>query len=318
MPFKRGHLKYFVAVAEEGQMTRAAAKLYMAQPALSQAISQLEAQLGVQLFERHARGVSLTPAGHAFLGKARLALDAEADASLTAQSLARAGERAIEFGYLGLPPGLTSPNLIETFADKHPDIELRFHELPFPSGSTASWLGEVDVVLSRPPQAEPEIWTQTACTQPRVVVAPKSHPLAKRSELIVAEVLDETFLGTHPSVQTEWAGFWNLDDHRGGPAPNQSRDSALNSQEKFAMIADGQAITTLPAGHASIVAKILTNVVAIPLRDADPVLVTLLGRENHANPLVEDLRAVARNLAEKDADGPSPPASLSGTYVATP
>lgn len=151
------------------------------------------------------------------------------------------------------------------------------------------------MVLSHPPQAEPEIWTQTVFTQPRVVVAPKSHPLAKRSELMVAEVLDETFLGVHPSVQTEWAGFWNLDDYRGGPAPNQSKHRAVNSQERFAMIAGGQAITTLSAGYASIVAKILTNVVAIPLRDADPVLVTLLGREDRTNPLVEALRVVAHS-----------------------
>src|SRR3982074_3055485 len=73
-------LRYFVAVAEEGQVTRAAERLHLAQPALSQALSKLEAGLRVKLLERHARGVSLTPAGKAFLQKLRGALAAMDDA----------------------------------------------------------------------------------------------------------------------------------------------------------------------------------------------------------------------------------------------
>jgi LysR family nitrogen assimilation transcriptional regulator len=63
MSFRRGHLRYFVTVVEERQITRAAAKLHIAQPALSHAMAQLEAELGVQLLERHARGVTPTAAG---------------------------------------------------------------------------------------------------------------------------------------------------------------------------------------------------------------------------------------------------------------
>src|SRR5205823_11580748 len=90
VPFKRGQLRYFVTVADEGQMTRAARKLHVAQPALSHAIAQLEAELGIELLQRHARGVSLTPAGEAFLVKARTALAAGTEAEQTAKSLARA------------------------------------------------------------------------------------------------------------------------------------------------------------------------------------------------------------------------------------
>src|SRR5271165_6440278 len=89
MPFKRGHLRYFVTVAEEGQVTRAAERLHIAQPALSQAIAQLECDLGLQLLERQPRGVTLTPAGEVFLEKARTVLAATKDAVLTAESLAR-------------------------------------------------------------------------------------------------------------------------------------------------------------------------------------------------------------------------------------
>src|SRR5437899_1980836 len=100
MPFKRGQLLYFVTVAEEGQLTRAAKRLHLAQPALSQAISQLEGELGVELFERHARGVNLTHAGEVFLEKARIALAAGEEAAATARALARSERGAIEIGFI--------------------------------------------------------------------------------------------------------------------------------------------------------------------------------------------------------------------------
>src|ERR1700675_4291651 len=88
--FSQGQLRYFVTVSEEGQITRAAKRLHLAQPALSQAIAQLESELGVELLMRHPRGVTLTDAGEAFLVKARAVLAAEAETSQTALALKRA------------------------------------------------------------------------------------------------------------------------------------------------------------------------------------------------------------------------------------
>src|SRR6195256_3101087 len=99
MDFKRGKLRNFVGVAEEGQMTRAARKLHLAQPALSQAISQLESELGLLLLERHARGVTLTAAGEAFLPKARAVVAAADDASRTADALVRAASARMNVGF---------------------------------------------------------------------------------------------------------------------------------------------------------------------------------------------------------------------------
>ena len=93
MSFRPGALRYFVTVAEEGQITRAAEKLHVAQPAVSQAIAHLESDLGVELLERHPRGVSLTAAGEAFLAKARIAVASADDAVDTAHMLARAEEQ---------------------------------------------------------------------------------------------------------------------------------------------------------------------------------------------------------------------------------
>jgi DNA-binding transcriptional LysR family regulator len=177
------HLRYFLAVAEEGQMTRAAARLHLAQPALSQAISTLEEQLGVGLFERHARGVKLTPAGAAFLAKTRIALAAAADADETADSLSREASDALVIGFIGPPPMVKESALFANFATQHPDVKLRFQELAFPYGATRSWLRDVDVVFCHAPENDPAVRTRIVRSEQRVVIAPSSHPLARQGEL---------------------------------------------------------------------------------------------------------------------------------------
>jgi DNA-binding transcriptional LysR family regulator len=298
VPFKRRQLRYFVTVAEEGQMTRAAAKLHMAQPALSQAIAQLEAELGFTLFERHARGVTLTTAGEEFYDKARRAVATATDALQTAQSLARDGEGTIAFGFLGSPPAFDSPGALEAFAEAHPGINIRYQELPFPFTPTSSWLSQVDVAACHRPAADPKVWVRTLRLEPRAVLAPTRHPLATRNELTLADVIDETFIGFHPSVEPAWAGFWSLDDHRGGPPRRVTDDRAANPQEVLASLPLGLAITTVPASIAGLLATVAPGLVAIPLPDADPTAVTLVGHTDRRNPLVQTLVAFAANLAE--------------------
>jgi len=308
MSFKGDQLRYFAAVAEEGQITRAARRLHIAQPALSQAITQLEKELGVQLLERHTRGVRLTAAGEVFYEKARVAVAATADAAETARWLARAQERTIEFGFLGSAPGLDSPALLTAYSLAHPRVTLRFRELRFPSASTGSWLAEVDVAVCHRPRPEPGVWTQALRFDPRWVLAPAAHRLAGRRELELAEVLDETFIGFHPSVEPSWAGFWSLDDHRGGPPERRTDDRAATPQEVLAALAVRDAITTIPASVARVVANGgLNGVVVIPVRDCAPCRLVLVGREDRRNGVVASLLAFAcRHAAELSEPQPQP------------
>jgi DNA-binding transcriptional LysR family regulator len=256
----------------------------------------------LQLLERHARGVTLTPAGEVFLPKARRVVATEEDAALTAQSLARGAQGTIEFGFLGAPPGIHTPELFDALAQTHPDIALNYHELQFPSSAPGSWLVDVDAALSHLPPPDPDVWVHVLRPEPRVVLAPRSHRLAERSELTVADVLDETFIGFHPSIEPWWAGFWSLNDHRGGPAPHVTADRVSNSQELFTMVAAENAIMAVPACHAALIARALNSVVAVPLCDADPAVLALAGRLDHRNSLVETLIAVAENLTEGGTD----------------
>ena len=88
-------------------------------------MAQLEAQLGVELLERHARGVGLTPAGEAFFEKARSAVAALAEVDVTADSLSRAARQSFDCGFIGSPPTVEAPLLFEQFALAHPDVDVR-------------------------------------------------------------------------------------------------------------------------------------------------------------------------------------------------
>jgi DNA-binding transcriptional LysR family regulator len=297
MDFKRGQLRYFLTVAEEGQITRAASRLHIAQPALTHAIQQLESELGVELLERHARGVTLTPAGETFLPKARAAVAMEQEAALSAKSLLRSAEGILEIGFIGPPPTMAVPELLAAFAEQQPDAELSFRDLPFPCGDTASWMQEVDVALCPPPALGPEMRAQTLRTEPRTVVTQKSDPLAQRSELMVADLLDETFVSYHPDVQPKWAGAHTLDDHRGGPPQSLTVDHAMTGLQLLGIMTSGQGITTILFSDAQLIAQLLPKLVAIPVVDADPGVLSLVWRSDSQNPLVEAFGAVARTLS---------------------
>ena len=293
---RSGHLRYFVAVADEGQITRAAARLHIAQPALSQAIASLEAEVGFPLLDRHSRGVNVTQAGELFLSKARQALLAEEDAVRTAEWLARAASGTIEFGFVGSPPGLDSPGPLAEFAQAHQDIEIRYHEMPFPGRSTSAWLADVDFAVCHLPPADEHVWTQAFRTEPRVVLARAEDDLAHRSELSIADVLDRTFIGLSPLVDPVWAGFWSLDPHRGAPA-GVTPDHAANPQEVLAALSVRDAITTVPASVADVIVNFLTGIRAIPLIDAEPTIIVFAGHADRRNDLVDTMMEFAGRVS---------------------
>jgi DNA-binding transcriptional LysR family regulator len=299
MSFRRGQLEYFVAVAEDGQMTRAARRLGIAQPALSQAIAQLETELGLKLLDRHPRGVSLTAAGEAFYAKARLAVAASDTAESAARSLARAEQGAIDFGFLGAPPSIAGRIEMDTFALAHPDITVHYRELPFPPTDTASWIADVDIAVCHRPPPHDAVWSRPLRSERRVALVPSGHPLARHRVLSVADLMDELFVGFADSVDPDWAGFWSLDDHRGGPPERITEDRACNPQEVLAVLAAGTAISLIPEAAALVLGNVMEGVVAIPLRDAARGQITLVGHVDRRNTLVECLLDFAEQFAAR-------------------
>src|SRR5213079_166720 len=122
------HLRYFIGVAEEENVSRAALKLHVSQPALSRQVRDLEEELGFPLLERSAKSVRLTDAGRVFLPEARAVLQRADDAVKAARAIAT-GASELHVGYAGSPTVRILPGTLRAFQAEHPDVRVRLHDL---------------------------------------------------------------------------------------------------------------------------------------------------------------------------------------------
>ena len=172
------HLRYFVVVAEELHFRRAAERLHMSQPPLSQQIRQLEEEIGATLLLRNQRQVELTAAGQAFFIRAREILDAVEDAARQARRVQRGEVGRLAVGFVGSAMYSFVPELLRTFRDHAPDITLRLHELGTSEQLRQLEDGRLDVGFIRVPRARPELKIETVVEEPVVAALPDAHPLA--------------------------------------------------------------------------------------------------------------------------------------------
>ncbi len=190
-------VKYFVAVAQAGNVTRAAERLHISQPSLSAAVKQLEQQLGVALLQRSGRGFVLTPAGELLLARG-LALLEHAGA-VADEVRGRGGEDPAARLRLGLSPTArygVAPALLAACAIAAPSVMLYSSE-----DTTAALLrdvahGRLDLaVVFCAPQAVPDgVELELVRDEPAIVHLPAEHPLAKRAQLSLTDLADETVL----------------------------------------------------------------------------------------------------------------------------
>jgi DNA-binding transcriptional LysR family regulator len=194
------HLRYFIAVAEEGHVTRAAERLGLQQPPLSQQIRALERELDVQLFRRKPRGVELTDAGRALLADARAILAHVDHAFAATRRTARGEEGRISVGFTSSAPFHPFvPRVIRAFRDAFPLVSLTLEE----SGTTELIKGlrgeRLDAVFIRTPVSDPEgLVVNPLLEEPMLVAIPKGHPLARRGRgnkgLPLKSLAAETFI----------------------------------------------------------------------------------------------------------------------------
>ncbi|MBV8085577.1 MAG: LysR family transcriptional regulator [Chloroflexi bacterium] len=188
------HLRYFVAVAEERHFGRAAAKLGMSQPPLSQQIQQLEGELGVQLLWRSTRRVELTHAGEVFLDHARRLLSQSDEAVQAARRAGRQEIGQLRLGYVTTAGVDTLPALLERYHHEMPQIEVSLHSLPSAEQIAELEKGELDVALVRAPVTSRQLQTLTLRRDPFVALLPPNHPLASHRQVALPELVDEPFV----------------------------------------------------------------------------------------------------------------------------
>ena len=187
------HLRYFIGVAEEENVSRAALKLHVSQPALSRQIRDLEDELGFLLLERSARSVRLTDAGRAFLSEARAVLQRVEDAVQVARVIATGGSGELHVGYA---PSLTArilPQTLRAFQAELPNVRVRLHDLSTEemlAGLREGKLQIAFVVRLTPALLRGLRFEELARDSICLAVAPK-HPLAGRRTVTLAEVARE-------------------------------------------------------------------------------------------------------------------------------
>lgn len=188
------HLRYFIAVAEELNFTRAAEKLHIAQPPLSQQIQHLEAELGFQLFHRTKRTVHLTAAGQVFFEEARKILQQVDRAIQLGRQTSRGELGQLTIGFVSSAAHNVVPAILQTFRTRYPAVKLELHELTTNEQLQRLRFGQIDIGFVRPPVEEEGINSEIVFREPLIVALPETHPLADRAHLELRELSTEPFI----------------------------------------------------------------------------------------------------------------------------
>lgn len=187
-------LNYFVTVAEELNFRQAAKRLYMEQPPLSRQIRQLESELGVELFYRSKRGVTLTEAGKAFLDEAKLTLAQAERAAQAAQQAVAAKVQKLTIGFSICGFNQVLPQIIQTFRQLFPNVIVTLIEMSTQVQIQALLNDTIDVGFIHTPNTHPDILTLTLLSEPLVVALPLNHPLTNHKQIDLHLLKSEPFV----------------------------------------------------------------------------------------------------------------------------
>src|SRR3977135_3087119 len=189
------HLRYFVAVVEEGSLTTAAElRLHPSQPSLSRQIRDLEYQVGAELLSRSAHGVELTAAGKAFLDHARLAL-AQVDAAVeAARKAAEPANQSFALGFLTGQEMDWLPEAMRILHDELPNMDVTASSKDSPQLADALTRGKLDIAFMRPEAQSPDLAYRLVTKEPLVAVMPSDHRLAACDAIDPHDIVGETFI----------------------------------------------------------------------------------------------------------------------------
>jgi len=277
------HLRAFLTIAEEGTITRAAARLHLTQPALSRTLRQLEAHLGLRLVERSTHHLRLTAAGDAYRDRAAAAVAAVDDVL----DPARAGTWPLRLGHAWSALGAHTTTLLRRWHHEHPGIPLELLRIDERTGGLAR--GGVDVAILRGPVDLPDVRAVPLLSEARVAAVPADSPLAGRATLSLAD------LAHHPIAVNSLSGTTTLDLWPPDQTPATAVEVA-NTDDWLAAITAGRAVGVTTEATAAMHPH--PAVAYVPLADAPAVTVHLAWREPPGHPAVPDLVALARAVTD--------------------
>lgn len=277
------HLRYFVAVAEEGSLTVAAERrLHTAQPSLSRQMRDLELEVGAQLFVRNSRGVELTPAGRAFLEHARLALQAAAEAVAAARRTARPPKPSFSVGFLTGQEIEWLPHVTRVLRGRLKDIDFRVSSDFSPHIGEAIQRGEIDLGFCRL-EPQPDVSYKVIAHEPILVILPSDHPLTACTAIDVRDIDPASFIGytDTPHVLRGVVDRY-LRDHGVVVSPIHVLDGIATG---ISLVASIGGVTLLPAYVETLLPR---SLVSRPLTGNAPVIEIAAGyRADNPSPILQ-------------------------------
>lgn len=260
-------LRQFIAVAEELNFRRAAERLHMAQPPLSQAILRLEEALGYPVFERTNRKVSLTPAGDAFLATARQVLASLEEGVAAARRVAQGIEGHLRLSFIHITPYAHVLHALRTFRLASPAVQLTLREAS--TQQQVEWLekGEVDIALLRAPgRSTPGLRFERLSVEDIVVVLPSGHRCAGQARVDLAELAGDDFVASPRALGQGFHDQLASLCLHAGFVPRVAQQ-ARRLQTVLGLVAAGFGVALLPA---SLGACMPAGVVMLPLASSAP------------------------------------------------
>lgn len=285
------HLRYFIAVAEELHFTRAADRLHMAQPPLSQQIHQLESELGVQLFHRTKRQVALTAAGKIFLKQVyKILIDIEK----TCESARRAqrGEIGnIIVGFTGTATYDILPNLLQPYRSTFPFVDISVLQLSTTDQIQSLLNEEINIGILCAPIQNSQLNFEVIHQESFIIAMPRNHPLATKSDPIEIEEFSKELYIMIPrkSGQTYYDSIINI-CHTAGFSPNITQE-VHELHTSISLVAAGMGVAIVPSSIQNLRVK---GIIYRQLASVSALKTALAWRNDETSPLVHAFIRLAR------------------------
>ncbi|MGV9710908.1 LysR substrate-binding domain-containing protein [Gordonia sp. NPDC003424] len=291
------HLRYFRAVAEELHFGRAAERLHIAQPPLSQQIRQLEDELGVALLVRSTRRVELTPAGQAYLRRAVEILDAVEAAGTQAQRIADGQQGTLSIGCVGSATYSLLPRLVRALREELPGLDVSVRgEMLAPAQISALTAGEIDLALLRPPVSGSELVVETIRRDRLIVAMPEGDPRAAGDHVAVADLRDAEFIAHAGRGRSVMNGVLASICARAGFVP-QIHHEVEETSTLVTLVAAGLGVAIVPEATAALG---LAGVRYLPIVPEAPDVELAVARvAADPSPMIEHVLTILRRVADE-------------------
>jgi DNA-binding transcriptional LysR family regulator len=288
------HLRYFITVAEELHFGRAAARLNIAQPPLSQQIRRLEVELQAPLFHRTKRHVELTNAGRVLLGEAKAIVAQAEQAAGMAQRASRGEIGQLFVGCALWADFISGPNIIRTFAQRHPNVAVELRDLTGPEQISALEAGHIHVGILRPPVHSRLLMMERLLSEKLVVAFPREHRFKNYERVPWMALGDQPYILFSRRRAPAFEGVVAQACHEAG-VMLKIKYEVEHPQTILAIVEAGLGISLVPASLARLRRP---GIGYRGLRPAGPTLETLIAwRRGTERPLVQAFVRVAREVA---------------------